>query len=145
MAMKLFKMRGSLTLETRGIPISLKEKIEIMGVIETRTNMQKSGNIFFLRMKAWFLSGDFNNALATEYRTGSHVVPGENQAFQGCIDTLQLTALRQTGRHFTFSNRHQDGSSSPLKEEAVAKLEDDEDMEQSKEKDGTKTKNSKTN
>ncbi|KAH0655237.1 hypothetical protein KY285_030119 [Solanum tuberosum] len=60
--------------------------------------------------KSWLLCGDFNNVLATEDRTGSPVLPGETQAFQGCIDTLQLTALRQSGRHFTCCHRQQDGS-----------------------------------
>lgn len=51
--------------------------------------------------EAWLLSGDFNKVLTTDDRLGSPVIPEETQAFQDCIDTLQLTTLKQIGWHFT--------------------------------------------
>lgn len=60
--------------------------------------------------EAWLLCGDFNSVLTSGDRIDSPILPGETQVFQNCIDSLQLTTLRHTGRYFTFCNRHQDGS-----------------------------------
>lgn len=38
--------------------------------------------------ETWLLCSDFNNVLTSEDRIGSPVLPGENQAFQGCIGAL---------------------------------------------------------
>ncbi|KAH0651243.1 hypothetical protein KY285_031360 [Solanum tuberosum] len=54
--------------------------------------------------------GDFNNVLSSEDRLGSSVLPGETQDFQACIDTLELTALKAIGCHYTFCNKQQGSS-----------------------------------
>ncbi|XP_060183587.1 uncharacterized protein LOC132613540 [Lycium barbarum] len=58
---------------------------------------------------AWLLSGDFNTLLFTEDRMGSPVTDGETKDFRDCMDTLQLTALKAKGWHFTFCNKQQQG------------------------------------
>lgn len=38
------------------------------------------------------------------------VLPGETQDFKDCIDTLELTALKAIGCHYTFCNEQQGNS-----------------------------------
>ncbi|XP_049397279.1 uncharacterized protein LOC125861414 [Solanum stenotomum] len=58
--------------------------------------------------EAWLLTGNFNNVLTTDDRLGFPVMQEETQAFQDCIDTLQLTTLKQIRWHFTFCNKQHD-------------------------------------
>lgn len=55
----------------------------------------------------WILCGDFNSALGTAVRIGSPVTQQETQGFQNMVDHIQLTLIRATGWHFTWSNKQE--------------------------------------
>ncbi|KAH0642061.1 hypothetical protein KY290_033665 [Solanum tuberosum] len=48
--------------------------------------------------------------LSEQFIHYSPVLPGETQDFQDCIDTLELTALKTIGCHYTFCNKQQGNS-----------------------------------